>query len=363
MMNDTWWHTDRQIFERVPSCDLLQTVEGLPVWKSFNTAGFGIVTAEVKEKLQNILIGIHGDLLIDTLEREFDRWHVLGILHAFYLWLYHETIRTADISKSITAERSMYGRLLERIFAHNLSLCSDRFTAFKTPRKIDEWGANGPWLDAVFWDTESDIIWWVLMTADTSKKSWIRKAQREIDQWIFSNLWYSQCGKAVLERYPPMYTPNRIMSIRFHNMNYDPRKWGACFKKWKNEEYAGHLYEKWQWEEWLFLKEFFIDFQVIMDKINSIIGDNPLTIQNVPFKKQLIWEMQIECEKNWEWVMIKYSRIKKNSNKPISITIQIVHKNFWIPNNQTGNIFIDSLAADMYHAWWGTMQTEPCIRG
>lgn len=353
-MNTQWWEVDNEILENTPTWALLKTVHGFPVWHNLNTAGFWIVTWDVKKKLWAILGHLNGDsTLIDLLEREFDIMYIEKILHAFYLWLYHQTIYPTSIKEKITTETQInngYGRLLERIFSHSIDKFSPRFSSFKTPRRIDHGGENSPGLDMVFRDATSGITWWVMMTMDREKATWLMRAQREVDRWAFSDIWYRNSRSGIHMKHPSIYTPNRIMSMKFRHMKVTQGEWTKNFLTWQGKGYVDDVYSDFSPEISVFLREFFAYFSVIMDHINAIISSDVSSRKNGIFAKYILWKMQIECNKQIDGIVIKYWN--KDFASPLALTITIPHQNLWIPMEKTGDQLIDWLHASMFHAGW-----------
>lgn len=351
-MNTQWWERDKEILENIPTWALLKTVHGFPVWHNLNTAGFWIITREVKRKLIHILHQKNGDNLCDLLEREFDETYIQRIIHALYLGLYHETLHPVSLTETITNEvqsKDGNGRLLERIFAHSIDKLVPRFSAFKTPRRIDHGGEMWPGLDMIFWDRESGIVWWMKMTTCRKGTTWLIGAQREVDKWVFSDMWYRNTP-GIHAKHPLSYKPNRIMSLRFHHMKITREDWIQNFNTWQEKGYADNLFDDFSPEIWAFLRELFLHFGLIMDHINAIIAKNMSSKKNGIFAVHLVWKMQIECTKEVDGIVIKYWN--RDFTSPLSLTLIIPYKNLWIPIEKTGDNFIDNIRASMYHAGW-----------
>lgn len=328
MPNVLWGYRDRKFFEQVPTTKLLETVGGLPESSHLHTFWFGLVSLAVKTRLKEILTWADSSNLIEILEREFEKAEVLQILHALYLGLYSHSKRPVIVSRSITQDITNHGVTLERIFAHHISLLT-RFKAFKTPQKIDDGKTIGPWIDIVLRDDESSVIWWVVITARDGKPGGAHAAQKEVDRWTDSDVWYTQTTIGVENRHPVMYSPNKIMAIRFHNFDHSGGKWKQSLETWQRWGYIGNMYDTFDWPEWQFLGDFFWDFPSIMNMINLVINKDDATIEE-PF-----WNWRIQMIRKQEWRKFVYNDPRDDSENARKIILYIPDAHPQIPRERT----------------------------
>lgn len=140
-------------------------------------------------------------------------------------------------------QKGLNGVLLERMIAMGINRRVSTLIAEKTPSHIDVGWKDKPGIDVYIRDTQSELLWWGLITKRDKRRKPINHAiilQHDLKKGARSRIWYRE--KEPL--YPSSKIPTRFFSIFLKNMRL-PQDivMSDAFEQWEKKWFHGELHD------------------------------------------------------------------------------------------------------------------------